>query len=432
MNCLINRGTPPSLRTPLYVVLLTTLVSRLLCWPTLIVGKDGPLYINSMKLDATYNVPMPGNVGWVLLGKLFHAFGLSSLNAFTLVAVLVSVAGTAFYFLLAARFLRPWTAACTTLAMALSPVVWYHAETLMSYETWLAVPPAIAYFGVRYWEERRLTLLYASALAAGIGTILRPDMVVFGGLLFVGVLTLGRAPLRAWVVSALICAVCCLLWVSIVATAIGSLHEYLDRVHHQSDFVQTFSARSKGIFEGLARNGSKYALFMAWGGFFVFPFTALGLARFVACRRAHWRGALLLILAVAPTLYFGVWLFMGTAGLILPSMGAAVLLAGYGLEGWISPSRPLAPAWTMAAIAALFAVQFLFAPLLPQRNQRDVIINVTFTKLSAHAIRAGFNDNLADYGIDSSLGNTIRQFKHPEPIPHPAEEDPTMRLENNR
>ena len=35
-----------------------------------LMGKDGPLYVNALRLDASYDVPMPGNLGYVLLGKL--------------------------------------------------------------------------------------------------------------------------------------------------------------------------------------------------------------------------------------------------------------------------------------------------------------------------------------------------------------------------
>ena len=36
-------------------------------------GKDGPLYIGALALDEHYDVPMPGNIGYVLLGKLASA-----------------------------------------------------------------------------------------------------------------------------------------------------------------------------------------------------------------------------------------------------------------------------------------------------------------------------------------------------------------------
>ena len=34
-----------------------------------LMSKDGPLYIESLRLDRSYSVPMPGNLGYVLLGR---------------------------------------------------------------------------------------------------------------------------------------------------------------------------------------------------------------------------------------------------------------------------------------------------------------------------------------------------------------------------
>src|SRR5205085_1257859 len=52
------------------LTVLFTLVSRLLYIPSAVMGFDGPEYINALKLDHTYNVPPPGNIGYVLLGKV--------------------------------------------------------------------------------------------------------------------------------------------------------------------------------------------------------------------------------------------------------------------------------------------------------------------------------------------------------------------------
>ncbi len=403
---------------PMFVVVAVTICSRIMYWPSSIIGKDGELYINSMKLDETYNVPPPGNVGWVLLGKLFTAIGLSPLDAFTLAGIAVSAVGIAFLFLLSALFLRPWMAAVTTLAAALSPLVWYHASALCSYETWIAVPPAIVYFGVRYWRERRIHFLYASALATGIGTILRPDMVAFSGPLLGAILLVGRAPLiRGWFVCGLICLACCFIWFVTTATAVGGVEEYIHRVRAKSAWMETWGASERGVVEGLARNGGKFALFAFWGGLFVAPFAVYGFLCLLRSIRTTWRGALLGLLAVLPTMYFGIWIFMGNAGLVLPFLVAAFLLAGFGLERtWVDRNnRP--PLYIMSLIGILGAGQFMLVPLLKPTDQRDLIFNVTFSKYSGHGIREGYNYNLADFGIDPSFKNSVHQFLHPEPVP---------------
>lgn len=398
------------------LVILVTLVSRLMYWPTSVIGKDGDAYINSLALDRTYNVPPPHNLGWVLVGKLFTTLGFPALDAYTITSILVSMIGTAYYFLIASRFLRPWTAAATTAAMALSPLVWYHGTTLASYEVWLCVPAAIAHYGLRYWEERRLSLLYCSALAAGLGTILRPDMVIFGGLLFAGVLVLGRAPLiKGWAVCGLICAACCCVWFFGTAAILGGVDVYLTKVRDKNDFHNTFGVMSRGLFEGLGRNGGKFIAMFLWGNLFVLPCAVLGAVKLAGQLRSTWRYAVLGVLALLPTLYFAIWIFMGNAGLELPATGLAFLLAGYGVDRTLTARGALR---AMAAVGGLGAAQFMLAPLIEApTDQRQVIYDVTFAQWGGRAIKSSYNWNLVDYGIDGSLRNALKQLRDPEPVP---------------
>ena len=71
--------------------------------------------------------------------------------------------------------------------------------------------------------------------------------------------------------------------------------------------------------------------------------------------------------------------------------------------------------WTRLGL--LGAVQFVAAPILTQNTQRDVILNVSFTKYSGNGIRRLYGYNLVDFGVDSSLANTLKQMRHPEPVP---------------
>ncbi|MGC8641769.1 MAG: hypothetical protein ACP5XB_18025, partial [Isosphaeraceae bacterium] len=50
-------------------------------------GKDGPLYIGALALDEHYDVPMPGNIGYVLLGKLAKLFVAGPVTAFLAVNI---------------------------------------------------------------------------------------------------------------------------------------------------------------------------------------------------------------------------------------------------------------------------------------------------------------------------------------------------------
>jgi hypothetical protein len=74
----------------------------------------------------------------------------------------------------------------------------------------------------------------------------------------------------------------------------------------------------------------------------------------------------------------------------------------------------------LSGIALLGALQFTCAPLLPQRDQRDVILNVTFLKYTGAGLAGRYNYNLDDFGVSPALADVRRQMARPGPIPNPA------------
>jgi len=411
----MQNDAPRDLRVPLAVVVGVTLLSRLAYWPPGLLGKDAEAYINSMKLDASYNVPMPGNVGWVLMGRLFATF-LEPQHAFTVATVLVSVVGAAYLFLLCSLLFERWLAVATAIGTMLSPMVWYHGVPVMTYVTWIAIPPAIAYYGVRYWRERQVWLLHAAALATGVGTILRPDMVAFAGPMLGGILIMGRAPLlKGWLVSLGVCIACCAIWFFITAAAIGSVTRYLEMVRGQTELIDSYGIQKKGLVEGLVRNGGKFAIILTYSGLFVAPLAVLGFIAILRAWRMNLRAIALGMTALAPSLYFGVLLFMGNAGLVLPTVVAAFLLASY----WMTcvPARQRFALPVMAVVAALGAAQFVLTPVLPVVNQRSVILNSMLLGYSGNGIRQMWEYNLVDFGVESTVSNAVRQMRNPEPVP---------------
>ena len=66
-------------------------------------SKDGPLYIVSLDLGPSYAVPMPGNIGFVLLGKLATWLWPDPVAAFAAVNILLTFLGAAGVLLLLSR-----------------------------------------------------------------------------------------------------------------------------------------------------------------------------------------------------------------------------------------------------------------------------------------------------------------------------------------
>ena len=85
---------------------LFTILSRIPYIPADHMGYDGPLYINALKLDSTYAVPQPGNIGYVLLGKFVSLFTDRPHFAFAIVGIAVCALAIPFVYLLSTLIFR--------------------------------------------------------------------------------------------------------------------------------------------------------------------------------------------------------------------------------------------------------------------------------------------------------------------------------------
>lgn len=378
-----------------------------------LMGKDGPLYVNALKLDATFDVPMPGNLGYVLLGKLANQVWANPVTAYLAVNVGLTILGAAFSYLYAARFVSRPLAVAAAWAMTCNPMVWWHGGAIASYPVWLAILPAVGWFGARYQQSRGLGDLLGASAALGLGMILRPDLLFFGTPLWAGSLLLGRAPLKHWLIGVAILAAACCAWFFGTAWVLGGVDVYLGRVQakHEGDKAG-FSLFVRGLFEGLVRNVVKYALFLAWGSLLIVPPFLVGLAH--VFRRENWRALTLAALWVGPSWAFSFLIFAGNAGLIFPFLPLLYLGAAIGLKALSGERRAVV---VMGGLAILSAMQFTQTRLRPQHNQRDVILNVTFLRYSGAGLAHRYNFNLDDFGVSPALTDVRRQMKNPERVP---------------
>jgi hypothetical protein len=175
------------------------------------------------------------------------------------------------------------------------------------------------------------------------------------------------------------------------------------------------------MVEGLMRNGVKYGLFLAWGA----TIALLPFVWGVACQlwgwRARWRGLVLALLWVGPSWYFSFMIFAGNAGLIFPLLPLLYLAAARGFESLLGPPRSWRAVAAMLLVGVASAVQFVATPLLPVRNQRDVILNVMFFRYSGAGILGRYNFNLDDYGVSPSLASVSHQIRSPQALPASVE-----------
>ena len=392
---------------------LFTILSRIPYIPAGHMGYDGPLYINALKLDATYAVPQPGNIGYVLLGKFVSLFTDRPHLAFAIVGIAVCALAIPFIYLLSTLLFRRAVAFAVALCCATSVSAWYHSVVIQSYIVWLFALPAVAYFGLRFIRERDTRTLIAAAAVLGLSTILRPDLVMFGGPLLAVFLLLGRAPIRLWLLAGLIGALCCCFWFFFTASIHGSPARYIQLVREQNEYINTFGLEGRGVLEGVLRNTVKYAQFLLWAVHLALIPAAIGVLLVLKNLRTQWRAAFIALAWVGPSLYFSIILFMGNAGLILPALPLIYLAAAHACIT-LAPRRAAA---IMLALAAINIAQFTLTPLPRMTDQRRVLLTHMFFGYSGDGLRRMYNLQLDDYGVGRSLKDTVHQFLHPDPLP---------------
>ena len=386
------------------------------------VNRDGPMYIAALDLDSrTYEVPAPGKIGFVLLAAAARKVGANPIHAYAVVTIGLSVVATVFIFLFATLYVPRAIAGAVTLAVMCGPIVWVYGSVIASYIVWLACFPAIAYFGVRYVRERRPGLAIATATAVGLASILRADMTAFAGPLLVGVLALGRAPFKYWVLSAAIGLGSAAVWFFSSAAVSGGLAGYLYLIREQREYHFELGVGGLGLMGGLVRNGVKYSLFLLWDAAPLLLPAALFVYRQRGAIMRRRKELALVTIGLAPILLFSGMMVTCTGGLIFPLLPLLGVAAGRGLLDFFGGRSHLVVA-SLLLIAAVSTLQFVYAPILSNGRQRNVIVNVMFTKQAGPAIRQRYYYNLEDFDMDSSLANVLRQMRANDPVPrYPAD-----------
>ena len=380
-------------------------------------GKDGPEYINSLALDETYNVPPPGNIGFVVLAKAAQVLWSTPVYGYAAVTIAITCLALVFVYLLGTRFMPRPLAAVAALAFSCDTIVWFHGTPIKSYPVWMVALPAIAYFGTRFMQHQRTGDLVAASLALGLCSVVRNDVLMFGGPLWAGCLLLGRARLRDWLLGAAIVGVCVSVWFFSTTSLVGGPWAYLQIVRAKHEFHEQLGVEGRGLIDGFLRNLVKYGIWLIWSAHLALIPFAYCLWRYVHSSRRHWRALTLAALWMLPSCYFAFIISTFASAQIFPLTLLVYLGAVRGLELWARQGNKILPVAGGLLIALVCALQFTVTPLLPNSNQRNVILNVTFLKYTGAGIRNDYNYNLVDFGMSSSLKSVVKQLRGPEPVP---------------
>jgi hypothetical protein len=119
---------------------------------------------------------------------------------------------------------------------------------------------------------------------------------------------------------------------------------------------------------------------------------------------------------VAPSLWFSFDIFTGNAGLIFPALPLIYLAAADGLKLLLRDRSGVRTTVALVLLGLASVIQFTWAPLPRETDQRQAILNVTFLKYSGPGLRANYYYGLLDFDIDTSLRSIVAQMKHPGPV----------------
>ena len=213
-------------------------------------------------------------------------------------------------------------------------------------------------------------------------------------------------------------------WLFATAWVLGGPEVLLALLQEKEEIIIDKGLRGKGIIDGLLRNMVKFGVILLWSAHLALVPFAYGLWRDLRSYRIRWPALTLAGLWVLPA-----WSFAFIAAFLPPQIfqftPLVYLGAVRGLQLWARPGNNLLPVAGALVITVVSAVQFNLLPLLPDSNQRNVIINVTFLKWTGTGLRNEYlyvlrldkKGHESHYDIDPSLKSILRQLVDPEPVP---------------
>jgi hypothetical protein len=316
-------------------------------------------FVAALGFPEAYGVHQPGYPGWIALGSLLRAAGLSPYAAFAAWALVGSLAAPWLLYALLRRFVSQATAWWAALAYGAGPLVWFHGATALNYTFAAAVGLGIAWFLLAELSQpatRRSAFWAVLLLACGLS--IRPDLLLwYAPLLMWAAWRAGRATFAQAV-----------LLVALGLAALFALHAWAygrsaadlggPKVSDTIGVIFRTSVFRLGLVDGLARSGLKLGTLLTWGmglGAFLTVAAIPGFLRFTASRRSL-RTAVLLWLA--PPAVFLLLIHMSEAGHVLPVLAPLYVLAAVGLS---ADDALRAASWLRAA-AVVSILQFAFYP----------------------------------------------------------------------
>lgn len=228
------------------------------------VHPDEEAFIAGAGFPAEYPVHPPGYPLWIFLGTLLARTGLSPYSAYQVWSLLASVAAPLLLYHGLRWFLNGGVAWWLALTFGANPLVWFQSTAALTYLP--ATVVGLLVVGLCYQtlvRESRTGLLWIS-VTLSLGLFLRPDLLIYLGLLFAYVAW--RLRKRGGIPAMIILMLGCLAFYGLTFYLYSRSEgtSAAARLGHTRDVVLGTSVFRLGLEDGLLRNLVKIGINVVW------------------------------------------------------------------------------------------------------------------------------------------------------------------------
>src|SRR5688572_20908891 len=162
----------------------------------------------------------PGYPFFVLFAKIINFGTRDPETTFVMISVLVSFLCLPVIYQLGSRMFEPWVGEAAVWLFAVNPIFWFAALNGPLRPNLALFSLLGAYCAWRAWHgESRF--VYWGALALGVGSGIRPDLLVFVGPIWLASALIGARSIRTLLLGSALLALVGLVWVGGLAYAVG-------------------------------------------------------------------------------------------------------------------------------------------------------------------------------------------------------------------
>jgi hypothetical protein len=177
------------------------------------------------KFDPRIHQPQPpGYPFFVLFAKVINFVVRDPEITFLFISVLVSFLSLVVIYELGSRMFEPWVGEAAAWLLAVNPVFWFSALD-GPLRPFLALFSLLSgYCAWRAWH-RETRFVYWGAAALGVGSGIRPDLLVYLGPVWLVSTLVGPRSIRKLLIGGVVFAFVCLIWIGGLVYAVGGPSE---------------------------------------------------------------------------------------------------------------------------------------------------------------------------------------------------------------